>query len=525
MKYFNTAGPCLADRHYLLPPQPRLPRARTLIDQGRFFVVRAPRQTGKTTTLAALADQLTREGRHLAVRFSCEGARAAGDDYAAAERMVLQAIREGVIAGNVPADQMPPDPWPETSPGSMLRSGLTAWDRRCPLPLVLFFDEIDALQGNSLISVLSQLRDGYTTRPAPFPHSVVLCGLRDVRDYKAAPGGDPERLGTSSPFNITAASLRLDDFTIDEVTELYEQHTAATGQKFTPSATQRAFEASQGQPWLVNALAYETTRMIPSPAPITDAHMAEAVERLIVTRATHLDSLVARLHEPRVQRLIEPLIAGELPDLDATYHEDLSYVRDLGLISRAQPVQVANPIYQEVILRVLAGDTESVVTAEPRSFVTGEGRLDFGRLLDEFVVFWKLHGEILSSRETYHEAACQLVFLGFLHRVVNGGGCIDREYGVGRGRIDVVVRWPCTDANGEPTSQWEAVELKVRHPGRADPLPDGLAQLDGYLDRLGLDTGTLVIFDRRPDAPPLPDRTALGTARTPTGRRVTLLRA
>ncbi|GAB3967993.1 hypothetical protein GCM10029978_036540 [Actinoallomurus acanthiterrae] len=527
MKYFNTTGPCLADRHYLLPPQPRLPQARTLIDQGRFFVLHAPRQTGKTTTLAALAGQLTREGRHLAVRFSCERARAAGDDYAAAERMVLQAIRERATAGNVPADQMPPDPWPETSPGSMLRRGLAVWAERCPLPLVLFFDEIDALRGDSLISVLSQLRDGYTARPAPFPHSVVLCGLRDVREYKAASGGDPDRLGTSSPFNIKAASLRLDDFTVDEVAELYEQHTSATGQKFTASAVQRAFEASQGQPWLVNALADETIQAmgIAPPEPITDAHMDQAVERLIVTRATHLDSLVARLHEPRIQRLIEPLIAGELPDQDATYHEDLSYARDLGLISRAQPVQVANPIYQEVILRVLAGNTESIVTAEPRSFVTAEGRLDFGRLLEEFVVFWKLHGEILSSRETYHEAACQLVFLGFLHRVVNGGGCIDREYGVGRGRIDVVVRWPCTDANGEPTSQWEAVELKVHHPGRRDPLPEGLTQLDGYLDRLGLDTGTLIIFDRRPNAQPLPDRTALGTARTPTGRQVTLLRA
>lgn len=511
----------------MLPPQPRLPQARTLIEEGRFFVVHAPRQTGKTTTLAALAGRLTREGRHLAVRFSCERARAAGDDYAAAERMVLRAIRDAVIAGNVPADRMPPEPWPETSPGSMLRLGLTAWAGRCPLPLALFFDEIDALQGASLVSVLSQLRDGYTARPAPFPHSVLLCGLRDVRDHKAAAGGDPERLGTSSPFNIKAASLRLGDFTFDDVTELYGQHTSATGQEFTVSAVQRAFEASQGQPWLANALAYETTRVmgIAPPEPIGDAHMDRAVERLIVTRATHLDSLVARLHEPRVQRIIAPLIAGELPDQEATYDEDLSYVRDLGLISRAHPVQVANPIYQEVILRVLAGNTESVVAAEPHSFITGDGRLDFRRLLDEFVAFWKLHGEILASRQTYHEAACQLVFLGFLHRVVNGGGHLDREYGVGRGRIDIVIRWPFRRANGERASQWEAIELKVHHPGRRDPQPEGLAQLDRYLDRLGLNTGTLVIFDRRPSAPPLPERTGLDTARTPAGRRVTLLRA
>jgi hypothetical protein len=145
--------------------------------------------------------------------------------------------------------------------------------------------------------------------------------------------------------------------------------------------------------------------------------------------------------------------------------------------------------------------------------------------LREFMAFWRLHGEILANKETYHEAACHLVFLGFLHRVINGGGVIDREYGVGRGRIDLNVRWPHTDAAGEPAWQWEAIELKVHHPGRADPLPDGLAQLDGYLDRLGLDTGTLIVFDRRPSAPPLPERTDLSTIGTPAGRSVTLLRA
>jgi hypothetical protein len=361
VRYFNTSGPCLPERHYLLPPQPRLPEARRLIEEGRYFVVHAPRQSGKTTTLATLARQLTAEGEYLALRFSCERARGAGDDYEAAQRDILSAIRGAASAERLAPELLPPNPWPEPSAGSLLVEALSEWAATCPLPLVLFFDEIDALRGNSLISVLSQLRDGYTARPSPFPHSVVLCGLRDVRDYKAASGGDPERLGTASPFNIKAASLRLNDFNVGEVATLYEQHTAETGQEFTEQAVQRAFEASQGQPWLANALAYETTRVmdIPPPEPITDTHMEHAVERLIVSRATHLDSLVARLHEPRVQRIIEPLIAGELPAIDPTYDEDLSYLRDLGLISHAQPLQVANPIYQEVILRVLAASTES----------------------------------------------------------------------------------------------------------------------------------------------------------------------
>jgi hypothetical protein len=51
MRYFNTAGPCVPERHYMLPPEPRLPQARPLVERGMYFVVHAPRQTGKTTVL------------------------------------------------------------------------------------------------------------------------------------------------------------------------------------------------------------------------------------------------------------------------------------------------------------------------------------------------------------------------------------------------------------------------------------------------------------------------------------------
>jgi hypothetical protein len=114
--------------------------------------------------------------------------------------------------------------------------------------------------------------------------------------------------------------------------------------------------------------------------------------------------------------------------------------------------------------------------------------------------------------------------MAYLQRLINGGGYIDREYGVGRRRIDLLIRKPY-GRSGRSGLQREALELKVRHPGQGDPLPDGLTQLDAYLDGLGLTTGTLVIFDRRPDAAPIAERTAFTTEHTPSGRIVTLLRA
>ncbi|MGH3683179.1 MAG: hypothetical protein ACRDT2_23385 [Natronosporangium sp.] len=507
-------------------------------------MVHAPRQTGKTTTLASLARVLTAEGQYLALRFSCETGEVAGDDYVRAQRTVLGAIRRAAEGGNLPDELLPPNPWPPAADGDDLVKALVAWATRCPRPLVLFFDEIDALRGESLRSVLRQLRDGYTARPEPFPHSVVLCGLRDVRDYKVASGGDPTRLGTSSPFNIKIASLRIGDFTTAQVRELYAQHTTETGQPFTDQALDRSFDYTRGQPWLVNALAREVVQemRIAPPEPITAEHVDQAKERLILARATHLDSLVARLAEPRVRRVVEPLIAGELTVPDPTYDDDVAYLRDLGLLAPTRPTAIANPIYREVIVRVLGSHTEDSIVADPRSFVRPDGRLDFLMLLREFAAFWRQHGEVLTSGDYYHEVAPQLVIMGYLHRIVNGGGCdsvgrdcgarklapraptVDREYGVGRGRIDLLVRWPYTDGDGKRAWQREAVELKVWRRGEADPQPAGLRQLDDYLERLELDRGTLVVFDRRdPDSSPA-QRTQFGEDQTPSGRPVTVLR-
>jgi hypothetical protein len=145
-------------------------------------------------------------------------------------------------------------------------------------------------------------------------------------------------------------------------------------------------------------------------------------------------------------------------------------------------------------------------------------------LLTAFASFWKENGEFMTGHTGYREAAPQLIIMAFLHRIINGGGYIDREYGVGRGRVDLLVRQPYTGPDGARAWQREALELKVWREHQPDPLEQGLAQLDGYLDRLELDTGVLVIFDTRPDTVPITDRTTFSEVQTPSGRTVTLLR-
>lgn len=526
MRSFNIAGPCLPDRHYTFPPIRRFYRYLEPVDRQAYFVVHAPRQTGLTTTMKGLAKHLREGGRYAALCFSCEEGRAFPEDVDQAVRAVWLAIEEAARF-DLPEALRPPDA-KEVPPGGFLRVQLSRWAEVCPLPLVLIFDEIDSLVGNSLKSVLSQLRAGHNARPAPFPQSVILCGARDVRDYEAASGGAPLWTGSSSLFNIKEESLRLGNFTERDVGVLYSQHTDATGQVFTDEAVARAWELGRGQPWLTNALAREVVEKmrVPAAEPITAAHIDEAKEKLIQVRATHLDSLVARLQEQPVRCVLEPILAGELPYADSL-SDDLQYVTDLGLIAPDPPLQIANPIYREIIFRVLASGAERAVPVDLRCVVGEDGRLDIGRLLDGFADFWSEHGEVLAGRVKYPEVAAQLILMAYLQRVVNGAGFIDREVGVGRKRIDLSICWPYVEPGGQRAVQRAAMELKVwrERDRKVDPLPQGLVQFDEYLARLGLDEGALVIFDLRSAAPPVEERTRIEEAQTPSGRRVTVLRA
>ena len=514
MRFFNTAGPCVAEDHFMLPASARLPGVRKLIDRKGYFVLHAPRQSGKTTTVLELARELTASGSYAAVVVSAEVGAPFPDDPGMAERAILGDWRAST-AFQLPESFQPP-PWPEAENGSRIGAALSSWSRAIQRPLVLFIDEVDALRGPALISVLRQLRSGFPRRPDAFPWSLALVGLRDVRDYKAASGGT-ESLHTSSPFNIKVESLTLSSFTAEEVARLYAQHTAETGQLFTPEALARAFHLTQGQPWLVNALARQVVEVVvpDSAVPVTARHVDEAKEILIKRQDTHLDSLAERLREPRVRRVIEPILAGT--SITDVPEDDRRFVLDLGLARREAEggFVIANPIYREVIPRVLAQGSHDSLPAIHPSWLTPQGVLDPGKLLDAFLAFWRRHGQPLLASAPYHEIAPHLVLIAFLHRVVNGGGTLEREYAIGSGRMDLCLRY------GDVVL---GTELKVWRDGEKDPLAEGLEQLDGYLSGLCLPGGWLVIFDRRGGVAPISERTSATVVASPGGRAITVIR-
>jgi hypothetical protein len=513
-RWFNTAGPCQSDIHYMLSPTSRLPQMQRLIDQRSYCVIHAPRQIGKTTTITALSEQLNASGKYVSAVLSVEIGVPFGDDIGAAELAILATWRD-TLEFCLPPELQPPV-WNDSPPGQRISHALQKWSQACPLPLVIFIDEVDALRDQTLISLLRQLRDGYGRRPKGFPSSIGLIGLRDVRDYKVASGGS-DRLNTASPFNIKVESLTLRNFDESEVAELYQQHTADTGQIFAPEAIQLAFDLTQGQPWLVNALARQLTEVV-APQPqttITSIMVEEAKEILIRRQDTHLDSLAERLRENRIKVILEPMLAGlELGDIP---NEDIQFVQDLGLC-RMDPLgglMIANPIYREVLPRVLTVTPMASLPQISPTWLTTAGELDTDRLLHAFMDFWLQHGEALLKSASYPEIAPHLVLMAFLHRVINGGGTLEREYAIGRDRMDLCLRY------GQVIL---GIELKVWRTGKADPLTKGLEQLKGYLDRLQQSSGWLVIFDKRTNALPLDERLETMLVQTNKGQQVTVIR-
>ncbi len=497
-RFFNTAGPCKPDLHYVLPPLDRFNKDEilSLITQEKYFILHAPRQTGKTSCLLALRDELNRRGEYACVYANIETAQTARENVTEAMRAIL-----GEIASR--ARETIGDLYPienfiricEQNPAHLaLNTLLSEWATHSAKPLVVLLDEVDALIGDTLISVLRQLRSGYDRRPANFPSSLILCGVRDVRDYRIHSAATKEIITGGSAFNIKSESLRLGNFNQAEILSLYQQHTVGTGQVFESDVFPLVWELTGGQPWLVNALAYQATwnmkELRDRTKPITVEVIQQAKEELILRRDTHLDQLADKLSEDRVRRVIEPLLAGA-DESQQIPEPDITYVRDLGLITTTGQLRIANRIYQEIIPRELTYSAQLTINQQSEWYITPAGKIDLPKLLTAFQQFFREHSEHWVERFDYKEAGPQLLLQAFLQRIVNGGGRIEREYGLGRKRTDLLLIWP------HPKGVQRAViELKILYQSAEATIAKGLEQTWGYADRSGADDAHLVIFDR-----------------------------
>ena len=494
-KSFNIAGPCVPDEHYMLDPMRGITdELMNLVNQKQYFIIHAARQSGKTTLLNALTSKINAEGKYYALYCSLEAISYLPEPKDGIPEIV-QKIASCVKNQNLPEGFAKDANFNYIT--GVLNDSFVDYCRSLDKPLLVFFDEADCLCDGTLISFLRQLREGYINRSkVPFVHSLALVGMRNLRDYKSQVRPDIETLEGASPFNIAKEYINLRNFTKSEIAELYTQHTTETEQIFETEAVDYAFEQTQGQPWLVNAIACECVEKICKrdyTIPITQKMVREAIYNIILARGTHFDSLIKRLKEPRIRKVIEPLILGE--EVKVYTSDDYLYAKDLGLIrDNNGEIEPANPIYAELIIRTLNWDVQDSITKTYQNYnvprYQKDGKIDMSFLIKDFQQYWRENSEMWKARYKkdyyeYDEAATHLVLQAFLQRVINGGGQIIREMALGTKRADLCVIY---DGHKYP------IELKILQNIRN--YHDSLEQTLTYMDKVGSDIGWLVIFDR-----------------------------
>ncbi|QFY88671.1 AAA-like domain-containing protein [Magnetovirga frankeli] len=507
-RFFNNAGPIKPEMHYHLPLLQRLDwdEIEQFIREQRYFVLHAPRQTGKTSTLLAMMQALNASGDYACAYANIEGAQAARGD----ETQGIPAACDALVnAIDVYLQQPALLSWYEEkkqglAPQHLLTQVLQQWAKLSDKPTVLLLDEVDTLVGDTLISLLRQIRAGYAQRPEYFPQSIVLCGVRDVRDYRMEQEGAQVITGGSA-FNIKAKSLRMGNFTEEETQSLWLQHTEETGQVFDPAIFPELWQDSRGQPWLVNALGYEVTwenkaaRDRSQTISLIDYKAAR--ERLIQSRATHLDQLSDKLKEKRVRTVVQALLVGEETGLQMP-EDDLQYVTDLGLIERKPQIRISNRIYQEVLPRELTSVLQDTMVQQQSWYLNANNSLNMAKLLTAFQQFFREHSDSWSEGFDYREAAPQLLMQAFLQRIINGGGRLTREYGLGRKRTDLFIEWPLDPQQGMyGPLQRIVIELKLLRGTLKSVIAQGVEQTVDYSQQVGADEAHLVIFNRNPKTP------------------------
>ncbi|MDR1080743.1 MAG: AAA-like domain-containing protein [Deltaproteobacteria bacterium] len=544
MKSFNIESACRPNEHYMLPIFDRCPKINEMIDGKKYFLIHSPRQSGKTTVLKNLTNQINKDGKYYAVWCPLSRLTKISDD-ADAMNGVVSAIRTGLKTSSIPILKQKYSEYQYVSTLSE-REKVDEFLYRLTTELdketILFFDEMDTLTGSPLYLFLSILKDFFDSRtsdPIMYPRSIALVGTKDIREALDKIIPENELTGRPSPFNISPFSLTLPNFNIDEVEKLYAQHTQACDQIFERNAIERAWHWSEGQPWLVNALANEVIANQLNndfSQNITGENIDKAAYTLISSKLSHIQSLKNRFAEKRISKVLFALFGGTKDLSEAVTSDDIQIVVDLGLVKMVQDnisgesaFHVSNPIYQSVIVKALTSPLQNAIPDEIVKPYINSTSIDMKGLIASFQTYWQQNSGMFTSSDfinktinlsvrnawkslgiirdnimskefikafkknfinATNESLAHLVFFSFIQKLVNGGvDSVTREYALGNSRADICIIY---------NKRIYPIELKIKG---VSTYKHSIEQLHGYMDKCGADEGWLLIIDKDLDKP------------------------
>ena len=502
MRHFGTQGRVYPEEHYIVPRTKETANFIERVKNGKYIVLFAPRQTGKTTFFRLALDRLVAEDPTyfpIHLNFEVYADYSAAGFYIHLYEMIREELetsfqRRGLTLSRALVDFL--DGTTLTDHVSMLdlfrHLGNLLAREAGEQKIVILIDEFDGIPRAALRGFLHTIRHIYLTDAPRCPHSVGIVGVKSITQL------DYDR--SISPFNIQD-EFRLPNFTSQQVHALLAQYTEEVGQAFRSEVIETLHTQTAGQPFLVNRCAQILTDEmdIPKNETIEMNHFATAHQRLLRERNTNIDHLRTNVRrDPRFEKLLMRIVSyedGMLFDPDDDFMNELV---TYGVITEDPDglCEIVNPIYQHRILQIFKptiNGLENTYFSEDtgenfRDYLTPTGELEIARLLDNFQAFIARAGfRILQVPNTPQEYVGQYLLYAYLdHFVRIVGADMFLEVQTGRGRIDLLIIH---------NQRKYIVETKISEGVRY--YQSGKKQLAAYVKSEEAVEGYYVVFDHR----------------------------
>ncbi|MDR1035678.1 MAG: hypothetical protein LBT40_03625 [Deltaproteobacteria bacterium] len=486
---FASCGPADPALHFTVPAEKRLPEIARALAEGAAYAIAPKAMSGRTTHMASLASALNRGGEALALLMPLEAA-ASAEDHDEFRRLFVARLREALAES--PEEELRSATFADEAPDPrlFLKPALSSLCASLPKPLALFLDDLETLPNYFLLSLLHQFRDAWSGRSAyPFPRSFVLCGAAAARELAPAP--EAGLTGPRPLVTLPALPLEIPPFEREEAGWLLAEHTREGGRSYTEDAVDEAAYWSGGSPAALCALARTVEEDVLAGDPSAEADGGDfdrAAALVLARREAGIAHALRALEIPGVASAFEAMILGE-PGLPAGVStDDLRRGAEAGLVRLGGgDCAPASPLLRDAAADEAGG---RLAYGMPRSVENrlAEGReLDMSAVLKAFQGYWQVKGSRVAPPFGMKGALGHLALMAFLQKVTADGGEVLREYGLGRGRLDLLVRFRgSVFPVGAVTNESEAL------------LKESLLQMTRYVDRLRTRTGWLVAFDPDP---------------------------
>ncbi len=505
MRSFETRGPVYPEDNYAVARTDELSDFINRLEKGRYVVLFAPRQTGKTTFFHRALETLPVDTYFpIQIDFQASNNLEPAEFYQGAYediREKIEVVFQRHASASSPALTKFLDNTKITDHLSMrrfFRQFANFLDHHHNgQKVVLIIDEFDGIPRTVLGDFLYSLRHIYLSGRDRCPHSVGIVGVKSITQLNY------DR--SISPFNIQD-EFKLLNFTLEQVRELLSQYTDEVGQPFDPAVIESIYKQTAGQPVLVNRFAQILTEEmdILKTEPITMAHFSTAHAQLLQERNTHIEHLVTNIRrDRRFEALLMKIASYDEGVAFNLYNELMSELATYGVIGKGADglCEIVNPIYHYCIMQAFKpavnGLEQDYLPEDTRAgfqdYLTPNGQIHMEGLLDNFRDFIARVGfRILQVPETPQEYIGQHLLFAYLEQFVQiVGGTMYLEVQTGRGRIDILILH---------NRKKYIVETKIW--GGDMRYEAGKAQLAAYVKLEAAVAGYYVVFDHRKEPEP-----------------------